>query len=57
VETPEQLKILQAEGCPILQGFLFSRPKPAAHIAAMLAGASLLPEEARVAGAEEKVRA
>ncbi len=49
VETAAQLDILQAEGCPILQGYLFSRPKPAAHIAGMLAGASLLPAGPRIA--------
>jgi len=46
VETTEQLTILQAEGCATLQGYLFSRPKPATQIGAMLAGASLLPDDA-----------
>ncbi len=32
VETPEQQKFLRAAGCHYLQGFLFSRPVPAAEI-------------------------
>jgi diguanylate cyclase (GGDEF)-like protein len=36
VETEEQLEILKAEGCMQVQGYLFSRPKPAAEIPAML---------------------
>jgi diguanylate cyclase (GGDEF)-like protein len=36
VETEEQLAILKAEGCMQVQGYLFSRPKPAAEIPAML---------------------
>jgi diguanylate cyclase (GGDEF)-like protein len=36
VETKEQLKILRAEGCTQAQGFLFSTPKPAAEIPAIL---------------------
>ena len=32
VETPEQLAYLQANGCEYVQGFLFSRPVPAAEI-------------------------
>ena len=36
VETEEQLEILRAEGCMQVQGYLFSRPKPAAEIPAML---------------------
>ena len=31
VETVEQARVLQAEGCPIMQGYLFSRPIPAAE--------------------------
>src|SRR5271156_473458 len=37
VETEEQFGILKAEGCMQVQGFLFSRPKPAAEIPTMLA--------------------
>ena len=36
VETKEQLDILRAEGCMQVQGYLFSKPKPAAEIPAML---------------------
>ncbi len=36
VETEEQLEILRAEGCMQVQGYLFSRPKPAAEVPAML---------------------
>jgi diguanylate cyclase (GGDEF)-like protein/PAS domain S-box-containing protein len=36
VETPEQLARLRAEGCTQMQGFLFSRPKPAAELRRML---------------------
>ena len=36
VETEEQLARLTSEGCSEAQGFLFSRPKPAADVARML---------------------
>jgi EAL domain-containing protein (putative c-di-GMP-specific phosphodiesterase class I) len=36
VETPEQLAKLKAEGCTEVQGFLFSQPKPATEIEALL---------------------
>ncbi len=36
VETEQQLEILKAEGCMQVQGYLFSRPKPATEIPALL---------------------
>jgi EAL domain-containing protein (putative c-di-GMP-specific phosphodiesterase class I) len=36
VETGEQLDQLRAEGCTEIQGYYFSRPKPAAEIADLL---------------------
>jgi diguanylate cyclase (GGDEF)-like protein len=36
VETEEQLEILRSEGCVQVQGYLFSRPVPAAQIPALL---------------------
>lgn len=36
VETPEQQRFLRAAGCHYLQGFLFSKPVPAAQIAPLL---------------------
>jgi diguanylate cyclase (GGDEF)-like protein len=32
VETPEQLKRLREEGCTEVQGYLFSRPRPASEV-------------------------
>ncbi len=37
VETTEQRDTVQALGCTQMQGYLFSRPRPAAEIRAMLA--------------------
>ena len=36
VETVEQLDLLRREGCTQVQGYLFSRPRPAAEVEAML---------------------
>jgi diguanylate cyclase (GGDEF)-like protein len=36
VETTEQLGLLRTEGCTEVQGFLFSRPRPAQDVEAML---------------------
>jgi diguanylate cyclase (GGDEF)-like protein/PAS domain S-box-containing protein len=38
VETNEQLSLLRTEGCTEVQGFLFSRPRPARDVEAMLSG-------------------
>jgi EAL domain-containing protein (putative c-di-GMP-specific phosphodiesterase class I) len=36
VETTEQLALLRTEGCTEVQGYLFSRPRPAAEVESML---------------------
>jgi diguanylate cyclase (GGDEF)-like protein/PAS domain S-box-containing protein len=36
VETEEQLKLLRAEGCTQVQGYLFSPPKPLREVAALI---------------------
>ncbi|WFT83516.1 EAL domain-containing protein [Methylobacterium sp. CB376] len=48
VETHRQLEKLRAEGCTEVQGFLISRPRPAAEVGAMLeqAGAIFVPRAA-----------
>ena len=38
VETDGQLAILQLEGCDELQGYLFSKPRPARDLSAIIAG-------------------
>ncbi len=38
VETPAQLACLRAERCHEVQGYLFSRPRPAREVKAMIAG-------------------
>ena len=35
IETEEEWRFLAARGCPAGQGFLFSKPVPAAEISAM----------------------
>jgi diguanylate cyclase (GGDEF)-like protein len=51
IEEPDQLARLQALGCRIGQGFLLSRPMPAAAIGQMLAApAPLLPSHLRPTG-------
>jgi diguanylate cyclase (GGDEF)-like protein/PAS domain S-box-containing protein len=50
VETEEQLRIVRAEGCTEMQGYLFCPPRPAAEIAALL-----MPPAAE-AEAEEKAK-
>ena len=36
VETAEQLECLRMEGCTEAQGFLFSKPRPASEVQAIL---------------------
>jgi EAL domain-containing protein (putative c-di-GMP-specific phosphodiesterase class I) len=36
VETKEQLDCLRTEGCTLVQGFLYSKPRPAAEIRDLL---------------------
>ena len=40
VETSEQLEALRGEGCTEVQGYLYSRPRPAAEVEDMLAATS-----------------
>ncbi|MDX6679907.1 MAG: hypothetical protein QOE31_3959 [Solirubrobacteraceae bacterium] len=51
VETEEQAAILEGLGCHAAQGYLFSRPVPAAQLAPMLAAA--LPRALAIAPADE----
>jgi diguanylate cyclase (GGDEF)-like protein/PAS domain S-box-containing protein len=41
VETDEQLKLVRAEGCTEVQGYFFSRPRPASEILNFIAKSSL----------------
>jgi EAL domain-containing protein (putative c-di-GMP-specific phosphodiesterase class I) len=41
VETNEQRDILEAEGCDAIQGYLFGRPQPIEHHAALAYGAAM----------------
>ena len=43
VETREQLAFLRAQGCPAMQGYLFSRPLPADALTQMLKQKTRLP--------------
>ena len=45
VETKEQLARLTSEGCDEVQGFLFSRPRPAAEIEKLLVGQAVRAEK------------
>jgi EAL domain-containing protein (putative c-di-GMP-specific phosphodiesterase class I) len=40
VETEAQRAALIAAGCPMMQGYLFSRPKPAAELESYLSGST-----------------
>ncbi len=47
VETEDHLRLLGEYGCDEYQGYLFSRPKPAAEVRAMLEArqATIVPAE------------
>ena len=45
VETPEQFAVLQMLACPYVQGYLFSRPVPAADIPAVLDALIVSPSD------------
>jgi EAL domain-containing protein (putative c-di-GMP-specific phosphodiesterase class I) len=45
VETPEQLRALQAMSCDEIQGYLISRPMPADEIVALMKKRFLFPTE------------
>ena len=47
VETEAQLAFLQAHGCDVVQGYYFSRPKPADDLAALLRGGAFPPRGGR----------
>ncbi len=46
IETNEQLELLRAAGCTEFQGYLFSKPKPAADIARLLSLETLVATNA-----------
>ncbi|HNH35449.1 MAG TPA: EAL domain-containing protein [Rhodocyclaceae bacterium] len=43
VESQKQLRLLRDQGCDVAQGYLFSRPVPAAEFARLLASRVLVP--------------
>jgi EAL domain-containing protein (putative c-di-GMP-specific phosphodiesterase class I) len=43
VETKEQVEFLMRHGCPVVQGFLFSKPLPAAELTAWLRSRDIEP--------------
>jgi diguanylate cyclase len=49
VETQEQVEFLMRHGCPVVQGFLFSKPLPAAELVAWLRARDVEPESASAA--------
>ena len=55
IEAPEQLARLQALGCPTGQGFLLSRPVPAAAIDELLAAPVPLPALMSTAAEDDRV--
>ena len=50
VETVDQLDKLRAEGCTEVQGYLFSKPRPAAEISGMIAAMGCGPDNLLRAG-------
>jgi len=54
VETVEQLAYLRQEGCNEVQGYYYSRPKPAAEIIQMLNDGSLKTDQHAATGAAVK---
>ncbi len=46
VETQAQLRMLEAEGCNEVQGFLFSKPRPAAEVGALISSISRTSRDA-----------
>jgi diguanylate cyclase (GGDEF)-like protein/PAS domain S-box-containing protein len=46
VETTEQLELVRAAGCTHFQGYLFSRPQPAAEVGKILAGCAAAAQNA-----------
>jgi len=42
IETPEHLSMLQEMGCTLGQGYLFSKPLPAAKVASFLSTTPIL---------------
>jgi diguanylate cyclase (GGDEF)-like protein/PAS domain S-box-containing protein len=50
VETKEQLEFLRTHGCDAMQGYLFSRPLPAAEITSLLKRGKSLPPGGRGGG-------
>jgi EAL domain-containing protein (putative c-di-GMP-specific phosphodiesterase class I) len=50
IETGYQMKTLQDLGCDEMQGFLFSRPLPAAEVECLLFASQIIPRAGRPAG-------
>ena len=50
VETADQLRMLQAEGCDELQGYLFSRPRPLRDVPGIIEKYSPLKDRSGHAG-------
>ena len=50
VETSEQLSLLRQEGCSEIQGYLFSRPRPAMEVPSLIRNLQDIAAEAPVSG-------